>query len=311
MATTTNITTTYAGESAGKYIAPALLSANTIQKGAITVMPNVKYKAVVKKLDVDSVLRDGDCDFNATSTVTLTERTIAPKSLQVNLQLCKADYRSDWDAVSMGYSAFDSLPKNFADFLIGHVSAKVASKNESNIWNGDASNTGEFDGLVTLVSTDAALPAANEIAGSSALNASATVIAELGSIVDAIPAELYGKEDLRIFISQATHKAYVRAMGALGYVDKFNNQAMGEDLLFDGIKLCVVHGLTGFQAMATTIDNIFFACGLQNDENIVKLIDMADVDGSENVRLIMRMTGAVQYYNVEEIVTYGIANAVN
>ena len=46
-------------------------------------------------------------------------------------------------------------------------------------------------------------------------------------------------------------------------------------------------------------------------ENIVKLIDMADVDGSENVRLVMRMTGAVQYYNVEEIVTYGIANAAN
>ena len=104
MATTTNVTTTYAGEFAGKYIASALLSANTIEKGAITVMPNVKYKAVVKKLDVDSVLRDGDCDFNATSTISLTERTVEPKSLMVNLQLCKADYRSDWDAVSMGYS---------------------------------------------------------------------------------------------------------------------------------------------------------------------------------------------------------------
>ena len=97
----------------------------------------------------------------------------------------------------------------------------------------------------------------------------------------------------------------------MGYVDKFNNQALGEDLMFDGIKLCVVHGLSGFQAVATTIDNIFFACGLQNDENIVKLIDMSDVDGSENVRLIMRMTGAVQYYNIAEIVTYGITNSVN
>ena len=35
MATTTSITSTYAGEFAGKYISAALLSANTIDKGGI------------------------------------------------------------------------------------------------------------------------------------------------------------------------------------------------------------------------------------------------------------------------------------
>ena len=39
--------------------------------------------------------------------------------------------------------------------------------------------------------------------------------------------------------------------------------------------------------------------------------DLADIDGSENVRLIMRMTAGVQYGNVTDIVTYGITNAVN
>lgn len=308
MATTTSITTTYAGESSGKIIAASLLTANTIEKGGITVMPNVKFRETVKKLAVDSILRDGDCDFNATSTISLTERTIEPKALQVNLQLCKESFRSDWSAIEMGYSAYDELPKSFADFLIGHVSEKVALKNEQNIWAGDKSNSGEFDGLTTLLAADADLPAANEIAGTT-IDAS-NVVAELGKIVDAIPSALYGREDLNIYVSQAVYKAYVRAMNSLGYVDKFNNQGHG-DMVFDGIKLFVAHGLTGSTAICTTVDNIFFGCGLENDKNVVKVIDMADVDGSENVRIIMRMTGAVQYYNVEEIVTYGIVNSAN
>ena len=308
MATTTSITTTYAGENAGKYVAVALLSANTIEKGGITVMPNVKFRETVKRLDVGSVLADGSCDFTATSTISLTERSIEPKALQVNLQLCKDSFRSDWDAISMGYSAFDELPKSFADFLIGHVSEKVALKNEQNIWSGDKSNSGEFDGLTTLLAADADLPTANEIAGTT-IDAS-NVVAELGKIVDAIPSALYGRDDLHIYVSQAVYKAYVRAMNALGYVDKFNNQNHGE-MVFDGIKLFVANGLTGSVAICTTVDNIFFGCGLQNDANVVKVIDMADIDGSENVRIIMRMTGAVQYYNVEEIVTYGISNSAN
>lgn len=308
MATTTSITTTYAGESSGKIIAASLLTANTIEKGGITVMPNVKFRETVKKLAVDSILRDGDCDFNATSTISLTERTIEPKALQVNLQLCKESFRSDWSAIEMGYSAYDELPKSFADFLIGHVSEKVALKNEQNIWAGDKNNSGEFDGLTTLLAADADLPAANEIAGTT-IDA-ANVVAELGKIVDAIPSALYGREDLNIYVSQAVYKAYVRAMNSLGYVDKFNNQGHGE-MVFDGIKLFVAHGLTGSTAICTTVDNIFFACGLENDKNIVKVLDMSEVDGSENVRIIMRMTGAVQYYNVEEIVTYGIVNSAN
>lgn len=308
MATTTSITTTYAGENSGKIVAAALLSANTIEKGGITVMPNVKFRETVKRLDVGSVLADGSCDFTATSTISLTERSIEPKSLQVNLQLCKDSFRSDWDAISMGYSAFDELPKTFADFLIGHVAEKVALKNEQNIWTGDKSVSGEFDGLSTLLALDANLPTANEIAGTT-IDAS-NVVAELSKIVDAIPSALYGRDDLHIYVSQAVYKAYVRAMNALGYVDKFNNQTTGE-MVFDGIKLFVANGLTGSVAICTTVDNIFFGCGLQNDSNVVKVIDMADIDGSENVRIIMRMTGAVQYYNVEEIVTYGITNSAN
>ena len=38
---------------------------------------------------------------------------------------------------------------------------------------------------------------------------------------------------------------------------------------------------------------------------------MADLDGSQNVRVIMRFSAGVQYGIVTDIVTYGITNSAN
>ena len=109
MATTTSITTTYAGEFAGKYVSAALLSADTIEGGGITIKPNVKYKEVLKTMNLDAITKDATCDFSDTSTLTLAEKVLTPKEMQVNLELCKSDFVSDWEAISMGYSAFSEL----------------------------------------------------------------------------------------------------------------------------------------------------------------------------------------------------------
>ena len=317
MATTTSITTTYAGEFAGKYISAALLSASTIENGGIEVKPNVKYKEVIKKIATDAIVKDATCDFNATSTVSLTEKILQPEEFQVNLQLCKKDFRSDWDAISMGYSAFDSLPPSFADFILSHVAAKVAEKTEQNIWKGVTANAGEFAGFQTLVAADAALPTANEVTGTTVT--ASNVIAELGKIVDAIPAALYGKEDLYIYVSQNIARAYVRALGGFGTsglgANGTNNMGTqwwnNGSLSFDGVKLFVCNGMSNNVAIATLKSNLFFGTGLLNDLNQVKLIDMADLDGSENVRVVVRFTAGVQYAIVEDIVTYGITNSAN
>ena len=73
MATTTKYNySTYAGEFAGKYISScSYLSANTIDKGGIEVMPNIKYKSTMKKVATDAnVIKNASCDFDATATVT-------------------------------------------------------------------------------------------------------------------------------------------------------------------------------------------------------------------------------------------------
>jgi hypothetical protein len=317
MATTTSVTTTYAGESSGKWISAALLSGVTLSNELITIMPNVKYKSVVSNLVSASGLADASCDFTATGAVTLTERILEPKSLQVNKQLCKADFRDTFQAIEMGYSAHDVLPKSFADYLLAHQAEQVAADIESHIWNGDANNSGEFNGFMTLLTTDAALPAAQEVAGTTLT--AANIITEMGKVADAIPSRLYGKEGLRIYVSQNAMRLYVRSLGgfgtsglgANGVDNKGTMWYQGGELMFDGIPVVVANGLTADQMLATTKENLFFGTGLLSDQNLVKLIDLADIDGSENCRLIMRMTAGVQYGNVTDIVTYGITNAVN
>lgn len=315
MSTTSSITTTYAGEFAGKYIAAALLSAPTLEKGGITIMPNVKYKQVIKRVATDDIIKNATCDFDPTSTVTLTERILQPESFQVNLQLCKQDFRADWDAIQMGYSAFDVLPKSFADFLIAHAAEKVAAGMETSIWRGVNATAGQFAGIMTQLTTDAALPAAQEIAGTSVT--ASNVIAELGSIVDALPSALYGKEDLTLYVSNNIYRAYVRALGgfasgvgANGYDNKGTNQVLG-DLYFDGVKIFLANGLASNTALLAQTSNLFFATGLMNDMNEVKVIDMGDIDGSQNVRVVMRFTADAKYGFASDLVTYGITNSAN
>jgi hypothetical protein len=303
----TSITTTYAGEFAGKYISAALLSADTIEGGGITVKPNVKFKEVMKTLSTNALVKDAACDFADQSTVTLAERILQPEEFQVNLELCKKDFHNDWEAIQMGYSAFDSLPPSFADFLIGHIAAKVAQKTEENIWQGATANAGEFNGFEALLAADATVV---DVTGTTV--SAANVITELGKVVDAISTAVYGKEDLYIYVASNVARAYIRALGGFGAsglgANGVNNEGTtwfnGGDLAFDGVKLFVCSGLSDNTMVAAQKSNLFFGTGLLADHNEVKLIDMADLDGSQNVRVVMRFTAAVQYGIGADIVLY-------
>ena len=308
MATTTSITTTYAGEFAGKYVAAALLSAPTLDKGLIEIMPNVYYKSVIQKVNTDDILKDATCDFDPTSTVTLTERVLTLEEFQVNLQLCKKDFEQTWQAVEMGYSSFKNVPASFTDFIVAYAAEKVAARIEQNIWAGVNASAGQFAGFQTLFAADG-----DVIDVTATTVTSANVIAELGKVVDAIPAALYGKQDLTIYVPQNVAKAYVRALGgfaaagvgANGVDNKGTMWYGSQDLYFDGIKVALAEGLSSNKMVAAQKSNLFFGTGLLSDKNEVRLIDMADIDGSQNFRLIMRMAAGIQYGIGSDIVYYG------
>lgn len=282
-----SITSTYAGEAAAKYIAAALLSAKTLDSQAISIMPNVKYKQVIRKGAVSGLVQNASCDFSDAGAVTLTERIIEPTEKQVNLQLCKDDFQSDWDAISMGYSAHDVMPKNFQDFLIAEIAAQVAQDTEQNIWS-------EFDTLFNVSGSGVV----NN--GSSAVLSASNIDDELAGVIDAIPNTIYDAEDLVLYVSPKVAKLYMRYLGTQGYNDVYS---VGEKPLnFEGKDMIVCPGLGADQIVAAQKSNLFFGTGLMNDMNEVKIIDMADIDGSKNVRFVMRFTRGVQFGIGSEIV---------
>jgi hypothetical protein len=295
----------YAGEFAGKYLAAALLSADTLDSGTVTILPNVKYKAAMKVGSFANLVRSADCDFDdSTSTMTLTEKVLTPAELQVNLQICKKELHADWEAAQMGFSAFDELPPLFSDFVIAQVAAEVANATETSIWSG-STGEGSFDGFDTLLTADGGADV------TAASVDSTNVIAQLGAIVDAIPSTVYGKEDLNLYVSSNIARAYVRALGGFvaniggaGTDNKGSQWYNGGQLSFEGINIVVAKGLADNTAIAAQKSNLFFGTGLLDDRNEVKVIDMADLDGSQNVRVVMRYTAGVQYGVRGDIVLY-------
>lgn len=294
------ITTTYAGEFAGDYIAAAILSANTLANNGVTILPNVKYKAALKKLVSTGIVQNATCDFTDVGVVTLSDKVLTVEEKQVNLQLCKTPFEKDWEAVQMGYSAFDTLPAKFSDFFIAKMLKDIALDTENFIWN--ATN-----GLQALLVADGSVAVPTPVAITSA-----NVIDKLGQVVDRIPAALYGREDLRIFVSQNVAKAYVRALGGFSVLATSNNGVdmkgtswyNGGGLSFDGVELFVANGLPSSCMVATTIENLYFGTGLMDDQNLIKTIDMADIDGSKNVRFIARFTRGLQVGFGSDAVTY-------
>jgi hypothetical protein len=297
----------YAGEFAGKYLGAALLSASTLDAGAVTILPNIKYKAAMKVGTFSNLVRSADCDFDATTSgLTLTEKVLTPSELQVNLQICRKELHSDWEAAQMGFSAFDELPPLFSDYVISRVAAEVANATETSIWSG-AAGEGSFDGFATLMAADSTV-----VDVAKATVSAANVIAQLGRIVDAASASVLGKEDLTLYISNNIARAYIRALGGFGTsglggngVDsKGTTWYNGGQLTFEGINIFVAQGLAANNAVLAQKSNLFFGTGLLDDRNKVAVIDTSETLGDQNVRVVMRYTAGVQIGIGSDIVLY-------
>ena len=309
-----SITSTYAGEAAADYIAAALLSAKTLDNQLIEIKPNVKFKEVIQKLDVSGIVQDASCDFVTSGSAAITERILEPKELQVNLSLCKQEFVDSWEALSLGYSAFDEIPRNFTDYLVSYVGGKVAEATETAIWQGTATN-GSFLGFDSLFNTSITSGGATDVlpalsSGSGAVVSgsvdSSNVLAVLNDVYATVPDTVFGKEDLVMYVPTNVVRAYQQALSGVVNVGSFNNQLnVGEKPMnFQGIELVHAPGMKASTVAAAQKSNLFFGTGLMSDYNEVRVLDMANIDGSQNFRIIMRYTAGTQFGIGQDIVYY-------
>lgn len=290
---------TYAGELALPYINAAMLSGDTLAKNYVTLKEGVKYKAVLKRLsNAASLVQSGtNCDFTQAGSLNLDESVLTVSDLKVNLELCKSDFARDWEAAQTGRGFInDVVPSNFADFLIGYAAGKVAETIEYTIWQGDApSGTyNSFNGfekkLIAGLSGGADITWTG--AGLTPLSSS-NIIANLNTLINALPATLIGSPDTKLYMNRASAQFYRQAVAAQGYLQMFS-AASDFNLQFNGYDIYVCPGISAGTIIAAQPQNLFVGVDANSDYAEVKVVDMSMTDASDNVRMAMRFRTGVE-----------------
>ena len=284
----------YNGELALPYINAAILSGDTLAKGYVTLKEGVKYKAVLKKLsNAASLVQSASCDFSQQGSLNLDESVLTVTDLKVNLELCKKEFASDWEAAATGRGFInDVVPSNFADFLIGYAAGKVAETIEYTIWQGDTSGTyASFDGFEKKINATAGTYYnATWSAGAMAVG---TVINNLNQLINNLPPALIGSPDTKLYMNRATAQFYRQAVAAQGYMQMFS-AADEFNLQFNGYDIYVCPGMSAGTVIAAQPSNLFVGVDANSDFAEVKVVDMSLTDASDNVRMAMRFRTGVQ-----------------
>jgi hypothetical protein len=94
-------------------------------------------------------------------------------------------------------------------------------------------------------------------------------------------------------MNNKTYGYYISAVSTLGYVNAYNMNGDYEPV-FEGYKIAVCPGMADNQLVAAEKSNLFYGTDLLSDATRITLMDMAQLDGSDNMRLVARYSGGVQ-----------------
>ena len=293
MALTT--TSNYAGKAAGFYISAALRQATSLEY--LTMIENIKFKSNIQKMAGSGLVKDATCDFTGAGTLAMTEAVLTPKNLQVNTDLCKSTLLDSWEALQMRAGAGAPPPASFNDYVISYMGEIIANATETSLWTGNDATAGEFTGFVGggvghLV-TDATVVDVANVGGAGTAFAAGNIIENLQNCTAAIPTTVYTKEDLYIYMSPKSYRLYISAISTLGYVNAYSMNG-DYDAVFEGIKIAVCNGMKDDVLVAAERSNLYFGTDLLSDQTRIQLMDMAQLDGSDNMRLVARYSGGTQ-----------------
>jgi len=292
-----NVTSNYSGKAAGFYISAALKQATSLD--FLTMIENIKFKSNIQQQAASSdVVRDASCDFTDHGTLALTEKVLEPKNLQINIDLCKKTLLQSWEAMDMRAGAGAPPPPSFEDYVISYMGEVIANATETSIWSGVAANNGEFAGFLGTA-TGFLLPGVDATVIQSSASGAYTagnIIANLQTLTADLAANvspILNREDLHIYMNPKTYAFYISAVSTLGYVNAYNMNGDYEPV-FEGYKIAVCPGMVDNQLVAATKSNLFYGTDLLSDATRITLLDMANLDGSDNIRCVARYSGGVQ-----------------
>jgi hypothetical protein len=285
------VTSNYAGKAFGQYISAALKEAKSLE--GLTILENVKYKENIRKMAGSSLVADATCDFTDAGTLALTEKVLEPKNLQINVDLCKKTLLSGWEAEEMRAGAFNRTAPTFDQYVLSYFGEIIADAVEGSIWQGAAASAGQFEGFQTAITGAFAVDGTVVASTASGAYTETNIIDNLQTLVADIPSNVYGRDDLSIYMNWKTYRFYISAISTLGYLNAYNMTGDYKPV-FEGINIQPCPGMADNVMVAAEKSNLFFGTDLLSDNTNIKMLDMTDLDGSDNLRVVAKFSGGVQ-----------------
>ena len=303
MANATFTTSTYVGQAALPFVAPAILSADTLANGFISVLDNVRFKANLRKLSGVAIAARS-CEFStpAAGGLDISDVVLETTQLQVNEQICNDDLAQTWAAEQMRGN-YAGAPGDYVQFLGTYVAAKVAANVEQNIWQGnyDSDGTGagtpvvsNFTGICKHI-VDAT--PGHETTGALPL-AAATVAATSIGILDALaditadaPSAIAGDPDAVIYMSRASAQLYYQALAATYNLPFLNDGMVAK---YAGYSIVTPAGFPNDTLILGKKDNFYFGTNLLTDHVEARFLDLTNTTGDAVTRIAMLFDGGTQ-----------------
>lgn len=297
MPTTTSLTTTYAGELAGEICRKALVS--NVSAGYVTMKPNVPYKSVARKINDDVTFAAGTCDFTPTGTITLTERILTLEEFQVQRQICKKDFFTDWSTADVMSGRVNT---QIQDAIIERLVSGIAAANETIMWSGINATAGQYDGFETLVSAGGSGAVHSAAAG--AIDATNVIDIIWQVIADASNGVKGAAEKPALYFNQKTWEYYMQAQIAAGNGWYLTGGPEVQKRFVGMYEINVCPGMSDDFIIFAQKSNLMLGTWQENQMNEVFILDMQNLDGSQNVRYGARFYLGAQICVGEDIVYY-------
>lgn len=243
----------YVDEQRLPLIKKAVLGARTLL--FINLMTGVKRTSALNLLNTNPTLQAGGCGFTAQGDATLSQRLLNAENLKVNMEFCNKDLLDYWCAFETKASAIGTESAPFEKALISSLNENINAKIEKLVWTGDKDNTGEFDGILTVLNGEAVKTATAKGA-----------FEAIKATYQAIPVEQLDKAV--IFVGADTFRSAMMTMVEKNY---YHYPADGSDIqefVFPGTntKVVAVNGLNGTnKVVASDPMNLFFGTDMLDD----------------------------------------------
>lgn len=209
MAFELNALNDYVNETGSELQFKTILGSNTLQKGLVTVQPDVKSSINLNILDSTLVAVEGFCGSSFSDTTAIEKVELKVVDIQIDRDFCLKDLEKKWAQIAFQAGSYqNNLP--LEEIFVAEQNSKVSELIEKQIWQGDSvngtGNLGINDGFVSIISASSS--GVISVTGSSFSTSNA--IAKMDEYIAEMPEELLDVE-VYAYMSPRQFQTYVNA----------------------------------------------------------------------------------------------------